>query len=112
MVEGVGRKEMMRNPTHLGLHCYFHHLILFNAVFDEALQFAVALHEDDVGSVAGQQRDTFPHGDDVVQEEDDEHDQIQDVEGDVTEERPPRQVEDLLGKDGAHPNDKEDVEDG
>lgn len=98
--------------THLGLYLYFYHLVLVHAIFDKSFDIAVELHEDHIGGVAREQRDTFPHGDDVIQEEDDEQDQIQDIEGYVTEERPPRQVEDLLGEDGAHPNDKEDVEDG
>ena len=76
-------------PTHLGLYRHFYHLILVHAIFDEALDFAVELHEDHVGGVAREQSHTFPHGDDVIQEEDDQQDQIQDVEGDVTEERPP-----------------------
>ena len=102
----------VKKPTHLGLHFYFYHLVLAHAIFDEALNCTVELHEDHVGGVAWEQRDTFPHGDDVIQEEDNEQDQIQDVEGDVAEERPPREVEDLLGEDGAHPDHEEDVEDG
>lgn len=101
----------VQNPTHLGLHFNFYNLVLVHAIFDETLHFAVELHENHVGGVARQQRGTFPHGDKIIQEEDDKHYQIQDIEGDITEERPPRQVEDLLGEDGAHPDHEENVED-
>lgn len=81
-MKGSGRNIIwIQKPTHLGLHFYFYHLVLAHAIFDEALDFAVELHEDDVGGVAREQRDAFPHGDEVIQEEDDEQDQIQDVEG-------------------------------
>jgi len=111
--KGSGSKVIwIKKPTHRGLYFYFYHLVLVHAIFDESLDSAVALHEDHVGGVGREQRHTFPHGDDVIQEEDDEHDQIQDVEGDVAEEWPPCQVEDFLGEDSAHPNHKEDVEDG
>lgn len=102
---------MMRKPTHLGLYLYFDHLVLVHAVFDKALHISIKLHEDDISHIGRQQRGTFPDGDDVIQEEDDEHDQIHYVEGDVSKEWPPCQVQDLPGEDGTHPDDKEDVED-
>jgi len=47
-----------------------------------------------------------------VGEEDNEEDETDAVEGDVAEERPPGELEDVLAHDSAHPDDEEDVEDG
>jgi len=79
---------------------------------DHALDLAVELHEAHVADVAQQQHQALPPQDGVVQEEDDEHDEVQDVEGHVSEERPPGQVQYLPGEDGAHADHKQDVEDG
>lgn len=92
VVDGGGikeKKKRIKKPTHLWLYLYFYHLVLVQAILDEALKFAVELHEDHVGGVGWEQSDTFPHGDEVIQEEDDEHDQIQDVERHVAKEWPP-----------------------
>ncbi|TNN53168.1 hypothetical protein EYF80_036629 [Liparis tanakae] len=65
-----------------------------------------------VADVAQQQHQALPPHDGVVQEEDDEHDEVQDVEGHVSEQRPPGQVQHLPGEDGAHADHEQDVEDG
>lgn len=49
---------------------------------------------------------------DVVPEEHDKYDEYDGIEGHVTEEWPPRQLEDALWEDGAHRDHKQDIEDG
>lgn len=99
--------------AHLRLRLgHLHHLVAVHQALDERLHLGVELHEDDIGGVGQQQRHALPAADVVIQEEDDEHDQVQNVERDVTEKWPPGEVEDLVREDGAHADHEQDVEHG
>ncbi|PWA29210.1 hypothetical protein CCH79_00006304 [Gambusia affinis] len=103
-------------PTHLlrlGCAPYLDDAHVFTELaFERLFNLTVELHEDYIAYVAQHQHHALPPPDHVVQEEDDEHDEVQDVEGHVPEERPPGEVQHLPGKDGAHANHEQDVEDG
>lgn len=86
--------------------------VLVELGLDRLFDLTVELHEAHVADVGRHQTDALPPQDRVVQEEDDEHDEVHDVEGDVSEERPPCQMQHLPGEDSAHADHKQDVEDG
>lgn len=85
--------------------------VLVKLGLDHLLDLTVELHEAHVADVAQHQHDALPPQDHVVQEEDDEHDKVQDVEGHVSEQGPPGEVQHLPGENGTHANHKQDVED-
>lgn len=74
------------------------------------LNLLVPLHGEHVESISQQQQQAFPPGDEAIQEEENEHGQVKDVEGDITEQGPPGEIEDLPGEKGTGANDKKDVE--
>ena len=86
--------------------------VLVELGLDRPLDRTVELHEADVADVAEHQQEALPPHDHAVQEEDHEHDEVQDVEGHVSEQGPPGQVQHLPGEDGTHADHEEDVEDG
>lgn len=85
--------------------------MLHDLALEGLLDLHVELHEHHVAGVAPDQHSTLPRHDGVVQKEDDEHDEVQNVEGHVPEERPPGEVEHLPGEERTHSNDEKDVED-
>ncbi len=85
--------------------------VLVESLLDEPLDRLVVFHEGDVADVDEQEDESLPPMNPRVPEEEDEGDEGHGVEGTVTEERPPGQVEDRLRKQGTHPNNKQNVED-
>ena len=71
----------------------------------------IKLHEEDIEEVDTEQEEGLPPSDVVVHEEEDECDQRDAVEGAVSEERPPCEVEHCFAEQRAHPDHEEDVKD-
>ena len=86
--------------------------VLREKLLDGSLGADIKLHENHISKVGGEQEEGLPPLDLVVKEEEDEREQRYTVEGTVSEERPPGQVEHRLAEQRAHADDKEDVEDG
>lgn len=107
MVES-GQTDLLR--LFCGPHLHNTH-VLVELGLDHLLDLTVELHETHIADVAQHQQDALPPQDHVVQEEDDEYDQVQDVEGHISEERPPGQVQHFPGEDCTHADHEEDVED-
>lgn len=82
------------------------------AAFDLGFHDVIVLHEHDVADVEEEQDQRLPPVDDVIREEDDEQSEGRTVEADVTEERPPGELQHVVAEQGAHADDKKDVEDG
>ena len=90
----------------------FHNTLVFhNLGLEGMLYLYIELHKAHIGSVPTHQHNTLPPHDGIIQKENDEHDQIDDVERHVPEQRPPGEMEHLSGEDGTHANHKQDVED-
>ena len=70
----------------------------------------VELHEDHIEDIDEEEQQGLPPHDEVVNEEEDESDEGDTVESTVSEQWPPGEVENCFAEQGAHPNDKEDVE--
>lgn len=79
-------------------------------LFHPELDLLVPLHGEHIESVGQQQQQALPPGNETIQEEDYEHRQVKDVEGDVSEQGPPGEVEDLPGEEGTGADNKKDVE--
>ena len=101
-----------QGQAHLWCSLQLVHLVAAQKALYEKFYFGIELHECDVAGVAHQQADTFPQRDLVIQKEIDEHEQANDIEWDVSEQRPPGEVQHLFGEQGAHPDHKQDVEYG
>lgn len=80
-------------------------------LFHPELDLLVPLHGEHIESIGQQQQQALPPGNEAIQEEDDEHGQVKDVEGDITEQGPPGEIEDLPREKGAGADNKKDVED-
>ena len=98
------------DEAHLGCTLQLVHLVAAQQALDEHFYFAIELHECHIAGVAHQQAEAFPHHNLIIQKEIDEHEQSNDIEGDVSEQRPPGEVQHLFGEQGAHPDHKQDVE--
>ena len=72
----------------------------------------IKLHEEDIEEVDAEQEEGLPPSDVVVHEEEDECDQRDAVEGAVSEQGPPGEVQHCFAEQGAHPDHEEDVEHG
>lgn len=83
---------------------------LAELLFHPELELLIPLHGEHIEGIGQQQQQAFPPDNEAVQEEENEHHQVKDVEGDVTEQGPPGKVEDLSGEEGTGADDKEDVE--
>lgn len=99
------------SQAHLWRSLQLVHLVAAQRSLDENLDFGIAFHERHIAGVARQQADTFHHRDLIIQKEIDEHQQANYIEWDVSEQRPPGEVQYLFGEQGAHPDHKQNVED-
>lgn len=101
-----------QGQAHLWCSLQLLHLVAAQRSLDEKLHFGIELHECHIASVAHQQANAFSQRNLVIQKKIDEHEQANDIERDVSEQRPPGEVQHLFGEQGTHPDDKQDVEDG
>lgn len=100
------------DETHLWGSLQLVHLVAAKHRLHETFYCGIELHECHVAAVEQQQADTLRQHDLVIQKEIDEHEQADDVERDVSEQRPPGEVQHLFGEQSAHPDHKQDVEYG
>lgn len=111
MEGGGGVMDGWMDGAYLWCSLQLIHLVAAHQSLDEKLYFGIEFHECHIAGVAHQQADTFPHRDLIIQKEIDEHEQANNIERDVSEQRPPGEVQYLFREQGAHPDDKQDVED-
>jgi len=85
------------------------HPILVKCFLDLPLEDLIELHKGDVGGVDEEEDEGFRPMDVTIVEEGDERQESDGVEGAITEQRPPSQVENRLGKQSTHPNHEQNI---
>ncbi len=81
-------------------------LVFPELILKGSLYLNIELHEDNIGNITAHQHHTLPPHNGIVQEEDDEHDEIDDIEWHIPKKRPPGEVKHLPGKQRTHSDHK------
>lgn len=80
------------DKAHLWGRLQLVHLVAAERRLDEMFYFGIELHERHIAAVEQQQAETLWQHDLIIQKEIDEHEQANNVEWDVSEQRPPGEV--------------------